>query len=283
MARFALLLVVAVPVFAAAAQAQVRELKDCDQCPTVVVILPGKIDRSDTPVGPQFPVDLKRPFAMGKYEVTVAQFRAYVAETGAQLASCTQWRDLGPRDNPTAAWDNAFGTKQAENDPVVCVSWDDADSYVDWLRRKTGEPYRLATEGEWQYAARAGGPNNASLWQSANLPAGGANCRNCAGTAAAGRIDDLAVMPVGKFPANAFGLFDMYGNAAEWVDDCYNRSLARAPKDGTAWLDGDCNQHVALGGAWRSEWAAIGGFREGVDAKKRLNDTGFRVVKSLPE
>ena len=283
MARYALLLVFAALALAASAQAQVRELKDCDQCPTVVVIAPGKIERSDTSVGPQFPVELKRPFAMGKYEVTLGQFRAYVAETGAKLAGCTQWRDLGPKDNPAAAWDNAFPTKQSENDPVVCVSWDDVDAYVEWLRKKTGEPYRLATEGEWQYAARAGGPNSPNLWLKANLAANGANCQDCAGNSTMGHIEDLTVLPVGRFPANAFGLFDMYGNAAEWVDDCYNASLAKAPRDGTAWLDGDCSRHVALGGGWRSEWGTIGGFREGMDAKKRLNDTGFRVAKSLPE
>lgn len=283
MARIVVAMVLALLAFTTSAHAQVREIKDCDQCPTVVVIPPGKFQRSDTAVGTPFPVEIKRPFAIAKYEVTVGQFRAFVADTGAAITGCTQWRDLGPKDNPAATWDNAFPTKQADTEPVVCVSWDDVDAYVEWLRRKSGEPYRLATEAEWEYSARAGGPNTSTLWLKANLNANGANCQDCGGNSAMGHIEDLKVFPVGRFPGNAFGLFDMYGNAAEWVDDCYNRSLEKAPRDGTAWLDGDCNLHVTRGGGWRSEWATIGGFREGVEAKKRLNDTGFRVAKSLPE
>ena len=98
-----------------------------------------------------------------------------------------------------------------------------------------------------------------------------------------GREDWLFTFSVGKYPPNRFGLYDMGGNTAEWVEDCFNPSLEKAPRDGTAWLDGDCNRRVVRGGSWHDERVFLAGFREGWAVKTRINDIGFRIARSLPE
>ena len=164
-------------------------------------------------------------FALSKHEVTFAQWDACVSGGG-----CGGYR---PDDE---------GRGRADR-PVVNVSWKDAQAYVSWLSRQTGEDYRLPTEAEWEYAARAGTTTKYS-WGD-EIGQNRANCRGCGS-----RWDNSETAPVGSFPANAWGLHDMHGNVWEWVQDCWNGSYAGAPVDGSAWLSGDCSERVLRGGSW---------------------------------
>ena len=208
-------------------------------------------------------------FRLGKYEVTVGQFRAFVVATGyltyaernaGREEGCSIWDFdefasvssriwYNPDDPPViftsvpgSSWRNP-GYAVAEDQPVVCVSWEDAQAFIGWLNGKTGGNYRLPSEAEWEYAARAGSTTKYS-W-GADIGINMANCRN----------DDCGdrweyTAPVGSFPANAWGLHDMHGNVEEWVEDCLNYSYEGAPTDGSAWIRGDCSSRMVRGGAW---------------------------------
>ena len=164
-------------------------------------------------------------FRMGKHEVTFAQWDTCVADGG-----CDGYT---PDDE---GWGRG-------NRPVINLSWDDVQGFIDWLNSKTGGNFRLPTEAEWEYAARAG---NTTLYSWGNSI--GHNRANCDGCGS--RWDDDRTAPVGSFSANAWGLHDMHGNVWEWVHDCWNDSYAGAPSDGRAWVSGDCTRRVLRGGSW---------------------------------
>ncbi|MDE0609528.1 MAG: SUMF1/EgtB/PvdO family nonheme iron enzyme [Anaerolineaceae bacterium] len=164
-------------------------------------------------------------FKLGKYEVTFAQWDACVEDGGC---------------NGYMPHDEGWGRNDR---PVIKVSWDDVQSFIDWLNGKTGGNYRLPSEAEWEYAARAGTTTKYS-WGD-DIGSNRANCDGCGS-----RWDDRQTAPVGSFPANAWGLHDMHGNVWEWVQDCWNDSYKGAPKDGSAWTSGDCSRRVFRGGAW---------------------------------
>ena len=159
-------------------------------------------------------------FRLGKYEVTFAQWDACVSDGGCD--------------------DNGDGRG---NQPVIYVSWDDVQSFIDWLNNKTGGNYRLPTEAEWEYAARAGTTTKYSWGNDI-----GSNRANCYNDECGDSWDYTA--PVGSFPANPWGLHDMHGNVWEWVQDCLNYDYVGAPTDGSAWTSGNCSQRVVRGGAW---------------------------------
>jgi formylglycine-generating enzyme required for sulfatase activity len=160
--------------------------------------------------------------------------------------------------------------------PVINVSWADARQYVGWLSRLTGKEYRLLTEAEWEYAARAGGMTRYS-W--GNDPGqGNANCDGCGS-----QWDVKQTAPVGSFKPNAFGLYDMHGNVWEWVEDSWHDNYVGAPTDGSAWLQGgDPSYRAVRGGSWRNDTQFI---RAAARVKRNVNvrfDTlGFRVVRML--
>ena len=164
-------------------------------------------------------------FRLGKHEVTFAQWDACVADGG-----CDGYT---PDDE---GWGRG-------NRPVINLSWDDVQGFIDWLNSKTGENFRLPTEAEWEYAARAG---SATLYSWGNSI--GHNRANCDGCGS--RWDDDRTAPVGSFSANPWGLHDMHGNVWEWVRDCWNDSYVGAPSDGRAWISGDCTRRVLRGGSW---------------------------------
>ena len=164
-------------------------------------------------------------FRMGKHEVTFAQWDACVADGG-----CDGYT---PDDE---GWGRG-------NRPVINLSWDDVQGFIDWLNSKTGGNFRLPTEAEWEYAARAG---STTLYSWGNSI--GHNRANCDGCGS--RWDDDRTAPVGSFSANAWGLHDMHGNVWEWVHDCWNDSYVGAPSDGRAWVSGDCTRRVLRGGSW---------------------------------
>ena len=166
-------------------------------------------------------------FRLGKHEVTFAQWDACVADGG-----CNGY--------PPDDWGWGRGDR-----PVINVSWDDVQLFIDWLNRKTGGNYRLPSEAEWEYAARAGSRTKYS-WGD-DIGNNRANCDGCGS-----QWDDKRTAPVGSFPANAWGLHDMHGNVQEWVQDCRNDSYEGAPDDGSAWTSGDCSQRMIRGASWNS-------------------------------
>ena len=202
-------------------------------------------------------VHIEQSFAISKYEVTFAQWDACVLGVG-----CGGYR---PDDE---GWGRG-------NQPVVNISWDDAQLYVKWLSDQTGSEYRLPTEAEWEYAARAGTTTQYSWGNDI-----GENLANCGGCGSQWDSDRSA--PVGSFPANAFGLHDMHGNVAEWVLDCWNGSYRGAPGDGSAWISGNCSRRVARGGSWihDSRYLRSADRIRGAPGG-RGTISGFRVARTL--
>ena len=195
-------------------------------------------------------------FALSTHEVTFAQWNACVSGGGCG----------GPRSDQ--GWGRA-------DRPVVNVSWEDAQSYVSWLSRETGEAYRLPTEAEWEYAARAGTTTKYS-WGN-EIGVNRANCNGCGS-----QWDSRWTAPVGSFPANSWGLHDMHGNVREWVQDCRNDSYAGAPVDGSAWLGGDCSGRVVRGGSLYDDPRDLrAAYRYWITSGDRSGYGGFRVARTL--
>lgn len=197
-----------------------------------------------------------KPFEMGKTEVTFDEWDACVADGGC----------------PYTPQDKGWGRG---NQPVINVSWNDTQTYLAWLNRKTGKSYRLPTEAEWEYAARAG-TTTAYFWGN-DLGGGNANCYGCGS-----RWGDKQTAPVGSFRPNPFGLYDMHGNVEEWVQDCWH-DYEDAPQDGSAVMrDGSCF-HVVRGGSWESNYLNVTSTsRDSTDINKRVSIVGFRLARSLP-
>ena len=164
--------------------------------------------------------------------------------------------------------------------PVLNVSWGDAKAYVGWLTAHTGERYRLLSEAEWEYAARATGPFHFGETISTDDANYDGNHVYGAGRRGVYRVQTL---PVGAFPANGFGLHDAHGNVWEWVEDCWHDSYEGAPTDGSAWIEGgDCSQRVVRGGSWFDIPSLLrSALRSKVDAGGRYAYFGFRVARSL--
>ena len=160
--------------------------------------------------------------------------------------------------------------------PVIRVSWEDiTEQFIPWLSKTTGKQYRLPTEAEWEYAARAGSETKYSWGNSI-----GNNKANCDGCGS--RWDDSQTAPVGSFSANAFGLYDMHGNVNEWTQDCWNGSYKGAPSDSSAWLKGDCSRRVLRGGSWSYIPSKLrSANRINITTGFRYSDVGFRLARTL--
>ena len=209
--------------------------------------------------GRQRKVTIGAPFALGVYEVTFAEWDACVHGGGCR-------RGGGIAD------DERWGRG---NRPVVRVNWYDARRYVEWLSAKTGETYRLPSESEWEYAARAG-TDTAYSWGD-EIGSGNANCHGCPS-----QWEGSRTAPVGSFAANAWGLHDMHGNVWEWVEDCWNRNYRGAPTDGSAWESGKCSRRVKRGGSWGSVPSRLrAAFRGWSGPRIRSSGDGFRVARKL--
>jgi len=241
--------------------------QDCDECPKMVVVPSGSFtmgsrarERGPSNERPRHRVRIDYRFAVGVYEVTFDEWYACVDGGG-----CGSYVP----DIPDNSWDR-------ENRPVINVSWDDAQSYVSWLSARTGKTYRLLSESEWEYVARAGTETAYSWGDSV-----GVNRANCDGCGS--QWDDKQTAPVGSFAANAWGVYDMHGNVWEWVQDCWNKSYEGAPSDGSSWESGDCDRRVLRGGTWaiypRRLHSAARGSRSTED--DRYHYDGFRVARDL--
>ena len=241
--------------------------RDCPECPEMVVVPAGSFlmgspeseeDRWDRE-GPVHRVAFARAFAAGVYEVTFDEWDACVSDGG-----CGGYR---PED--ILNWGRGVR-------PVIRVSWEDAQMYVRWLSRKTGEEYRLLSESEWEYVARAG--TRTRYWWGDGIGRNRATCYTCGS-----RWDDLGqTAPVGSFSANAFGLYDVHGNVWEWVEDCRNDSYNGAPSDGSAWESGDCGWRMLRGGHWGSVPRYLrSAMRSWSRPDYRTFSAGFRVARTL--
>ncbi len=254
--------------------------RDCADCPEMVVIPTGSFTMGSPDIetgrledgreGPQHSVAIRQAFGVGKYEVSNAQFGRFVAESGHTTGGgCYWWTGSKVELDAAKSW-RSPGYAQTENDPVACVSWDDAKAYTQWLSQKTGKTYRLLTEAEWEYAARAGTSTAYSFGDT--ITPQQANHNNTL----------RRTVPVGSYPANAFGLHDMHGNVWEWTEDCWNANYNGAPSDGSAWTAGNCGQRVLRGGSWNGHPRHLrSANRYGVPVGSRVNYVGFRVSRTL--
>ena len=233
--------------------------RDCDVCPLIVEVPAGTYlmgsDQGRADEQPRHEVRFAKPFAIGVHEVTVAEWDACLRE-----GSCSF--------TPKAGTDGSL--------PMSNLSWDDTQSYLNWLSKKTGQDYRLPTEAEWEYAASGG--KSTTYWWGDDVGSGNANCTDCGSP-----WDKKGPSPVGSFKPNPFGLYDVHGNLWEWTMDCMNHSYEGAPRDGSAWLRGDCISRVLRGGSWNLDSEYMRTTRRNhYDRDVRYYLHGFRVARPMP-
>ncbi|WP_336952861.1 formylglycine-generating enzyme family protein [Sphingobium aromaticivastans] len=301
---------------ASATPAAGERFSDCRDCPDMVVVPAGSATLGSTaderaaagivPIfgdreGPTYRVTFAKPYAIGRTEVTRAQFRAFVEATkrpdpatgcGVHEPKGDTW---GPQ--PGYSWHEP-GFDQDDTHPAVCIGYDDAVAYTRWLSAKSGKSYRLPSDAEWEYAARGG---TSSAWYWGNAPEQGCSVANLLSVGTVAKLgfpkslaDRLIcssprsfTVPVASYPANPFGLYDMLGNAFEWSADCNSKDNSDGHADGTARTAGnagvDCTRHYLKGGAFHTPFwltrAAIRGAP--VPADLRMFTMGFRVARSL--
>lgn len=274
-------------------------LRDCAGCPELVVVPPGSFrmgadgGEEGRPEGPVREVHLKKPFAAGVTEVTQEQFAAFVAATRRTMAGgCQVWQGDAWATPPDADWTNpGYGRVPFADEPVACVSWRDARDYAAWLAGRTGQPYRLLSESEWEYVARAGS-TGAFPWPAPEAACAAGNVYDAAGARQNGfdwqpfPCDDHygQAAPVGSFAANAFGLKDVLGNLWEWTADCYVAPYPPGPLDGQpVEVDGDCARRAVRGGSWITRPNRQTVTFRGRDPEDAVYSFfGFRVARDLP-
>lgn len=288
-------------IFSVGAQAQINTIpfSDCNDCPQMVVIPAGTFvmgspetePKRDADESPQHAVTLAAPFAVSRHEITRGQYAAFVQDTGQPTGpDCRVWvKDAWVVVEGKSWQDPHF--PQTDAHPVTCISWYDARAYTEWLAIKTGRPYRMLSEAEWEYAARAGtstayhhgddpdglcatdnGHDLTSMEVHVDMPWEGVNCR-----------DGFAqTAPVGSLKPNSWGVYDVHGNVWEWLEDCYTASYENTPRDGFPMLGGTCEQRVYRGGGWsvqeRGRRAANRGRFNPAD---RYGQLGLRVALEL--
>jgi formylglycine-generating enzyme required for sulfatase activity len=277
--------------------------KDCPTCPTMSIIPAGSFDMGSPKdeIGhgidesPVHRVTLPS-FALGTTEITRSQYAEFVNDTKYDAGTCWAvneggWvEDRAGRNSGDFVFRKENATdSQFDNRPVSCVNWLDAQAYAQWLSKKTGKHYRLPSEAEWEYAARAG-TTTARYWGN-DVGRNNANCSDCAhkwdGTATPWEGSSSA--PVGSFPPNAFGLYDMLGNVWEWTEDTYHPNYIGAPTNGSAWVQKTSGNErtvgrVIRGGSWKySSEFMRSAYRMGNDDIKRYEyKVGIRLARTLP-
>jgi formylglycine-generating enzyme required for sulfatase activity len=277
-----------------------RSFKECPECPRMVGIPAGRFvmgspaqepGRFDSE-GPQHVVTVKA-FALAEEPVTSEAFLTFLRATGYQPQPCNallglSWHQLG-RGIATAPYD-----QEPPDWPAVCLDLSDARAYIAWINkraraahpalaaRKDDGPYRLPSEAEWEYAARAG--TRTARWWGEDIGKNNANCNGCGS-----RWDNRLLAPVGSFAANPFGLKDMLGNSWEWTADCWHPSYVGAPADSRPWAEPGCVRHVIRGGAWNNipifvrSAARAGADFDGAEQNYDYSTlTGFRLARDLP-
>ncbi len=281
------LFTLALLTFASAANAQApgSNFKDCPTCPEMVVIPSGEFimgspleESGQTDEKPQHKVKISKPLAVSKLEVTFDQWDACTAEGRCPIAGDD---DLGRGDRP-----------------AINVNYDDAHIYTAWLSQKTGAKYRLLSESEWEYAARAG---TTTPWYWGVSEGSEGSPRSCQYANVHDQNSRAAhpmyvwsnhpcddgypeTGPTGKYKPNAFGLHDMSGNVREWVEDCFRPGYAGAPTDGSAWNDASCEKRIVRGGGWIDGFQTVrSAYRHTQDGGLRSYQVGIRVARELSQ
>ena len=242
-----------------------NSFKEGVDCPEMIVVPAGRFTMG-SPAGqgfdderPAHEVTIAKPFAVAKFALTFDEWDACAARGGCR------W-DVS---------DNGWGRGRR---PVIDVSWDDAQAYVKWLSGITGKPYRLLSEAEYEYAARAGSQMKYPWGDEIKL--NGKPMANCDGCGS--QWDNKQTAPVGSFPANALGVCDMVGNVWEWTEDCWNDNYHGAPTDGSPWTSSDCSRRVVRGGSWDLNRVDLrSANRDWLITVIRGISLGFRVARTL--
>jgi formylglycine-generating enzyme required for sulfatase activity len=306
--RFLALLALLAAAAAMAQQPPVTAPADCAGCPDLALVPPGAFSMGTAPDAaevdpstgetPPVPVSITRPFFVSAREVTVADFRRFVEDSGYEPPlGCRVWLGGQWVHERDRSWrDPGFATAPADDDPVVCVNWVDARAYAEWLSGKTGRRYRLPSEAEWEYVAR-GGTSFPRFWSATDSQEEKVLSRACDyanvydATAAAvyelpwpnAHCSDgaVGVIATGRYEPNAFGAYDVIGNVREWLQDCYTASYHGRPRDGRAWTwQGGCELKVVRGGSWASRpREARAAARDAELPTLRQSDLGFRVAR----
>jgi formylglycine-generating enzyme required for sulfatase activity len=276
--------------------------RDCDNCPDLVVVPAGQFlmgsSNEDIDSGiaaaneaPQRNILIRHKLAVGRFEVTRDEFEAFVRASAYRLGNkCWTLEGNEPKERDNRSFRDP-GYTQLGTHPVVCVSWDDAKAYTDWLSKTTGKAYRLPSESEWEYVARAGTTMRFPVANTeADLCGYGNGADQTARSAAlppawnylSCRDGFAHTAPVGSFKPNAFGIFDLMGNAWEWVEDCYIEKLGATPSDGQPSISANCQRHTVRGGSWSAPARMLRvAARGGAPANSRFDDVGFRVVRTM--
>ena len=272
-------------------------IKDCSDCPELVVVPPGSFIMGSPPAearrgygeGPQRQVVINYYFAMGRTHITKKQFAAFVTDTNyVSQGGCLSFGGGGGLWKKRS-WQNP-GFPQDDNHPVTCVSWLDAKAYASWLTRKTGKQYRLPSEAEWEYAAKAGTVISRYWGENADLAC---NFANVADISARNKVADISwdthncndgyayTSPVGIFKPNNFGLYDMLGNLWQWVEDSAHDNYEGAPTDGGVW-QGKSTRRMLRGGSWSCKTSLVrSSSRLRLEESTKDQWSGFRVIRIL--
>ena len=287
-----------------------HSFRDCADCPEMMVIPAGSFMMgalADEPGSfpeekPQRRVSIRK-FAAGRFDVTKGEWTAFVSATNRPTAQGCDYSGLEKAQEAAASWRH-LGFKQDDNHPVVCVTWADTQDYLSWVSKKSGHKYRLPTEAEWEYAARAGRATAYPWGSSASHENANYGADKCCSGLALGHDQWVNTSPVGSFPPNAFGLHDMNGNVLQWVQDCFASSYSGLATDGTAYetdtelkMTGEladmsgthsCAYRVLRGGNWGDPPAQIrSAFRNfapppGATLQAyRTSGGGFRVARTV--
>lgn len=269
--------------------------KACAECPATVLLPTGsfqmgspaaEVGHSDSE-GPLHSVRISQRVAVAKHAVTRGEFAAFVNATGYRSEAergdgCFGWAGSKWEKSSRFSWRKP-GFEQGDDHPVVCVSWNDTQKYIDWLNgRSPVKGWRLLTEAEWEYAARAGSSTPYPWGQQASHEHANYGQDACCGPLASGRDRWDFTAPAGSFPANAFGLHDMHGNVWQWVQDGWHDNYNGAPADGSAWSSGgDQSQRVVRGGSWEGnpQWLRSAVRSRGAP-DYRISLSGFRLART---
>jgi formylglycine-generating enzyme required for sulfatase activity len=285
-----------------------KSMRDCPECPELVVIPAGSFTMGSTPAEttragvpdaralneqPAVKVTIGRSFAIGRYELTVGEFRAFATATGFKAtAGCFGFKDKSWALFPQATWE-APGHPVTDRHPAMCLNSSEYRQYLAWLSRKTGATYRLPTEAEWEHAARLGtpagqAPQAGDAWACKEFNAADRQFTvNFDDKWPAFACDDgyLLTAPVGTYAANGLGMYDVLGNVSEITADCFVGGHKGRPADGSARRvePKPCSPLVFKGGSWAGEPSFLRpAFRVAATAEVRGNGFGMRVVRELP-
>jgi formylglycine-generating enzyme required for sulfatase activity len=280
--------------------------RDCANCPEMVVLPEGRFlmgsspeesardvaaapdsdtstaKRAVTREQPLHEATISSAFGLGRFPVTKREFAVFVEKSGyTPTPGCTLYA-LQYHVSPQADWQSP-GFAQTERDPVVCVNWRDAKAYVEWLNKETRHstsaegdgPYRLPSEAEWEYAARAG--TRTARWWGDSIGENNTVCQQCGS-----KWDWKQTAPVGSFHPNQFGVYDLLGNASQWTEDCWNEDYVNASRDGHPSETGNCERRVVRGGTWFNlPWVLRSSTRSALNQANRYDGIGFRIAKTL--